>query len=362
MLPRGVSFAIVIAVASLASRGPMSPARLAADNLPGGAMSAMAAPAADALETEWSVNLGMATPSGMFRFALCPDGSAIAYGSPGTVHRISARGDVQARRDIPHLQGVRSLDCSDVVRAFRVTADGEMQVVKIGLPNLRERSRVDVREPRGHVAAGLRVIRGEPWLLLSGPGDDAIMARVDDGTVGRRLRLRLAGSGPVQANVRSMLSMAGTSHVVPLFARSGSSRYVFVETREYGVIEFDRDGVIHHIWRRREPDRATRGPRIHPLRIGPDAVAGCAMRPDGTLVVQVAAERGARVELIDATYTVTGAWLLPHKGALFGADATGGLYFGYAGQEGMRIWKGRLPDGTPVQRPQPLLVHGRVPS
>jgi hypothetical protein len=295
------------------------------------------------LSQAWSVALGPAAPVGLFRFAVCPDSSVVAYSPPGTLYKVNAAGVVEATREVADLEGTRSVDCADVVRVFRVTAARRMQVVELASSDLDDIRRVEVTDTHGFIAGGLRVLHGQPWLLVA-DHEGGVMARLDGDLVGPRLAVRRATP---DRQVLGVPRVPGTSIVVPLFFRADVGRYVYVQTQDYSVVEFDAKSQLHRQWRRADPDFAAAHPRFPGGVVEDEAVVGCAMLPDGTLAMHVVKRRRdggqSYVELVDTRYGVAGAWSLPTKGMLFGADEDGGLYFADAGQDGLRIWKAHAP-------------------
>lgn len=193
------------------------------------------------LSTEWSVRLGPATPNGCFRFSLCADNSIVAYAGPSTLYRIDAFGRVELEQEVEGLQGIRSLDCADVVRVLRVSEAREMQVVEIAPATLNEIRRFSVTDERGSVAAGLRVVDGESLLMLGDP-EGAAIGRLEGAAVTQRIGMQLPRPGRASGNA---------AVVIPLFRRMATGRYVLVQTHDYSVLEFDGTGSLHRVWRPR---------------------------------------------------------------------------------------------------------------
>jgi hypothetical protein len=292
-----------------------------------------------ALSIEWSARLGTAMTSERVRYALCPDSSVVAYASPTSLYKVSPDGNVEVRRELPALQSVRSIDCSDTLRVFQVTNLRGMQIIELSLADLTHIRSVDVVGSHGTIAGGLRVLNGEPWLLL-GEANGALLGRLEGDSIGRRIGMELPRPGR-QSNSLSI--------VVPAFHRQDTNRYVYLQTYDYSVAEFDAEGLLQRLWRRDDADfSSVRAPLVPGGVVEDESVSGAAMLPGGQLAVQVVKQRrdggASYIEILDRNYSVMGTWALPTKGILFDADATGSLYFGYASRDTFQVWKARLSD------------------
>ena len=286
----------------------------------------------------WVNHLGPASPLGTYRFALCPDDSSLAYASPGTLYRVDSTGSVIATASNELLNGTRSVDCAEVVRLLRVTAERAMQLVELDLRSLEEIRRVTIETPDGAIADGVRTLAGSPYVLLAGPTGPAI-APLDGASLGAGFGMRLTRPGRRVGNA---------SMIVPMFYRYEASRFVVLQTTDYSIVEFDGAGHLHQIWRRDDADFARAELELVPSGfIRDERVLGAAMAPDGRLAVQVlkrSRDAGANyVEVLSPTYEVVDVWALPRKGTLFGWGTDGALHFGYAGASGVSIWKTFAP-------------------
>lgn len=289
------------------------------------------------LATQWVAPLGPADPSGFFRFTLCPDRSTIAYASPNRLYSIDAAGVVVREQMVQNIEGARSLDCTDVVRLLNVLADRHMEVVEFSTDTLAERARRPVSAGEGVVADGLKVLNGEEWLHAPDPVGAGLLVRPTSSGVPEKLGLQLPRAGSMPGN---------RSVVTPVFYRHDDHRYVYLQTDDYSIVEFTRQGAVQRVWRRDDTDFATVRPNLLPNGVVEDEMLiGAAWVPDAGLAVQVTKRRsgsvsgGTYVERLDADYNLIDAWSLPEKGMLFGADVTGALYFGYAGPAGLSVIK-----------------------
>ncbi len=294
-------------------------------------------PSIPVLSTEWVTTLGPATPSGFFRFAACDDGSVIAYSAPATWYRIDPTGQITIAAEFWPLAGTRSVDCSSgAVHVLRY--DGAFEAVVLDATTLTESRRV--RLPSTDMPlAGLKVLGSGAWILSGGMTGGVAAPLADDGRIGAALGMFLPRPGRGNGN---------KSIVTPLFQRSGDSGVIHVQTQDYTVAEFDQSGELRRVWRRDDDDFSRSRVPLLPGRVVEDeSIIGCAMRPDGSLVVQVNKRREhtgqSYVERVSPDYRVAEQWALPRKGMLFGAGPNGALYFAYASFDGLLVFKANAP-------------------
>ncbi len=292
------------------------------------------------LTVVWTANLGEAVPSGFSRFAACADGSVVSYERPGRLFKVSAAGQPVAARGDAAYDDVLSIDCGadGVVRAYQFASGSRMRLLEFAQADLRPIRSLDL-EPNGSWPGAVKYLDGVPWVVLAAP-EGGLLARLQGAAVVERFGERLPPPGGV-------LRLDGVPAFTPLFFRADRQRLVYLQTSDYAIQEFDRDGTRRVVWRRRD---AAPGVTLRLARGGfvrPNAwVVGAAMLSGDRLAVHLNASgvggSGSYLEVLDGRYHVTARLPVPRRGMLFGADVDGALYFSHVSQEGLVIWKAAI--------------------
>lgn len=293
-------------------------------------------PSTSTLRELWATSLGSANPSGHYRYSLCSDGGVVAFAPPGYVFLLGPDGAVTHQRASTGLQPVASMHCLDeAVLLTRVTSSGLPEIVRLSRLDLEELERVPIRGDGTEVIAGSAALDGELWLVLADP-TKGMLAQVSAGTVVRRIGMALPRLGRPFGN---------TAIVAPLFKRKVDERYVFLQTTDYSVLEFDGAGLLMRLWRRDDSDfKVPLAPPVPGAVAEDSTVIGAAMADSGLLAVQVNKRGPTRcqsyVEVLNPDYSLRHTLTLPRKGFLFGMDEAGAFYFSHANPGGHVIWKG----------------------
>lgn len=292
------------------------------------------------LSVVWTVNLGEALPSGFSRFAACADGSVVSYERPGRLFKVSAAGQPVAARGDAAYDDVLSIDCGDdgVVRAYQFLQGRQRRVLEFAQADLRPIRSLDL-QPVGLWPGAVKYLDGSPWVVLAGP-EGELLARLDGAAIVEPFGERL----PPPAGV---LRLDVVPAFTPLFFRAERQRLVYLQTSDYAILEFDRDGTRRGVWRRRhaEPGLTLRLARGGSLPTNAEVVGAAMLRDDRLAVHLNASGRGgpeSYLEVLDSRYDVSAHLPVPRKGTLFEADADGALYFSHVSLTGIVVWKAAI--------------------
>ena len=323
-----------LGVVALVGVGPWLPAPWTT------AIAAQPTPEPRGLSVVWTVNLGEAVPSGFSQFAVCADGSVVSYERPGRLFKLSAAGQPVAARGDASYDDVLSIDCGEdsVVRAYQFTPGRRMRLLEFAQADLRLIRSLDL-EPGGSSPGAVKYLDGAPRVVLADP-EGGFLARLDGAAIVERFGERLSPPGGV-------LRLEVVPAFTPLFFRADRQRLVYLQTADYAILEFDREGTRRGVWRRRDAEQGVTLRLVHAGAVPTNAeVVGAAMLPDDRLAVHLNASghggSASYLELLDSRYDVAARLPVPRKGMLFGADADAALYFSHVSSEGVVVWKGAM--------------------